>query len=160
MELNEDIDKGLSLFKTDEGQIETTSLELQSHVQSTANTTPDMIGPSNSKPKGTWTRINRMDFGLRGLTRAITLPGLGKRDQREVQEWQNEEQAIKRGKVSSDEGSNDHISVGWRATLARSNETIKLELSRAWESFDRSKPSQDCEGAGFHGLFFYGDKTK
>ena len=43
---------------------------------------------------------------------AITLPGLGKRDLLELQEWHNKEQAIKRGKMSNDEGNNDHVSAG------------------------------------------------
>ena len=48
---------------------------------------------------------------------------------------------------------------GWRATLAGSNEVVKLELPRAWEPLDRSKPSQDCEGASSHCMFSNGDKT-
>ena len=48
---------------------------------------------------------------------------------------------------------------GWRATLTGSNEAVKLELPRAWEPLDRSKPSQDCEGASSHGMFSNGDKT-
>ena len=48
---------------------------------------------------------------------------------------------------------------GWKATLARSNEDPKLELPRAWEPLDRSKPSQDCEGASSHCMFSNGDKT-
>ena len=48
---------------------------------------------------------------------------------------------------------------GWRATLAKSHEAAKLELPRAWEPLDKSKPSQDCEGASSHNLFSYGDKT-
>ena len=47
---------------------------------------------------------------------------------------------------------------GWGATLARSHKAVKLELSRAWEPLDRSKPSQDCERASSHSLFSYGDK--
>ena len=30
---------------------------------------------------------------------------------------------------------------GWRATLAKSHEVAKLELPRAWEPLDKSKPS-------------------
>ena len=48
---------------------------------------------------------------------------------------------------------------GWRATLAKSHKATKLELPRAWEPLDKSKPSQDCEGASSHSLFSYGDKT-
>ena len=47
----------------------------------------------------------------------------------------------------------------WRATLAGSHETVKLELPRAWEPLDKLKLSQDFEGASSHGLFSYGDKT-
>ena len=66
-----------------------------------------MIGPSNYKPKGTWTRINRMNFGLGGFTKAIMLPGLGKRDSREVHGVQIEEQNFKKGKLSNNEESNE-----------------------------------------------------
>ena len=31
------------------------------------------------KPKSTWTRFNRMDFGLGGLSKALMLPARGKR---------------------------------------------------------------------------------
>ena len=31
------------------------------------------------KPKSTWTRFNRMDFGLEGLSKALMLPARGKR---------------------------------------------------------------------------------
>ena len=48
---------------------------------------------------------------------------------------------------------------GWRATLAESNEVVKLELLRAWEPLNKLKPSQDCEGASSHGMFSNGDKT-
>lgn len=53
-------------------------MEIHNHAIFDNNTTLDMVGPSTSKPNGTWTRINRMDFGLGGLTRAITIPGLGR----------------------------------------------------------------------------------
>lgn len=51
----------------------------------------DDFGTSSTMPKPTWTCINRMDFGLRGLARAITLPSLGKRDVRETNNGQNKE---------------------------------------------------------------------
>ena len=46
---------------------------------------------------------------------------------------------------------------GWRATLAGSNEAVKVELPKAWEPLDRSKPSQNCEGASSHGMFLDGN---
>ena len=48
---------------------------------------------------------------------------------------------------------------GWIATLAGSNEVVKLELPRAWEPLDRLKPLQDCEGTSSHSLFSNGDET-
>ena len=41
---------------------------------------PSMSGPTNVKPKGSWTHVNRMDFGLGGFSKTIMLPGLGKRE--------------------------------------------------------------------------------
>ena len=37
------------------------------------------VTANNLKPKSTWTRINRMDFGLGGLSKALLLPTHGKR---------------------------------------------------------------------------------
>ena len=45
---------------------------------------------------------------LGGFTKAIMLPGLGKRDSREVHGVQIEEQNFKKGKLSNNEESNDH----------------------------------------------------
>ena len=39
----------------------------------------DKAMPCNLKPKSTWTRINQMDFGLGGLSKALLLPTRGKR---------------------------------------------------------------------------------
>ena len=61
------------------------SLEDQIFKIESLTSTPDLIRPSNNKPKGTWTRINRMDFGLSGFTQSIALLGLGMRDTRETQ---------------------------------------------------------------------------
>ena len=41
---------------------------------------------------------------------------------------------------------------GWMATPAGSNENIKLEIPRAWEPLDSSKPLQACKGSSFHGM--------
>ena len=72
----------------------------------------DQTGPLQPKPKITWTRMNRMDFGLSGLTKSITLPGLGKRDTREREGLQNEEQNAKRGRLSDEEKTKDDVSAG------------------------------------------------
>ena len=89
-----------------------------------------------------WTRINRKDFGLSGLVRAITLPALGKRDLKDNVGRQYEEQDTKKGKVVNEEGSFVDTSSpgeggGGIATLGRSNEADKLELLRAWEPLER-----------------------
>nr|POF18187.1 hypothetical protein CFP56_50722 [Quercus suber] len=57
--------------------------ELLEHVP--YNNQPSLDGArlSNFKPKSTWTRFNRMEFGLGGLACAITLLTLGKRDMRD-----------------------------------------------------------------------------
>ena len=73
---------------------------------------PSMSGPNNFKPKGTWTRVKRMDFGLGGFSKAIMLPGLGKRESHEPYERQADEQNYKKGKLNSDDESNDHGSAG------------------------------------------------
>ena len=39
----------------------------------------DCNGPSVLKTQARWTRFNRMDFGLNGITKALYLPTLGKR---------------------------------------------------------------------------------
>ena len=59
----------------------------------------DKPRPSSFRPKTTWTRINRMDFRLGGLAKAITLPSLGKRDTRATSSGHNEEHETKRGRV-------------------------------------------------------------
>ena len=82
--INERADKGLDWFKNNKGLPGLFPMEINEHVVSDSNTILDKDGPSNFKPKGTWTRINRMEFGLGGLTKAITIPGLGKIISREV----------------------------------------------------------------------------
>ena len=72
----------------------------------------DQTGSLQPKPKITWTRMNRMDFGLSGLTKSITLPSLGKRDTREREGLQNEEQNAKRGRLSDEEKTKDDVSAG------------------------------------------------
>ena len=88
------------------------SLEDQNSESGTLFSTPDQTGPMQLKPKNTWTRMNRMDFGLSGLTKSITLPGLGKRDVRERQGMQIEEQTLKKGRLSTEEETKDDVSAG------------------------------------------------
>ncbi|KAK9984275.1 hypothetical protein SO802_033800 [Lithocarpus litseifolius] len=61
-------------------------VESSEHVVFDSNTLLDKDGPSKFKPIGTWTRINSIEFGLGGFTKAITIPSLGKRNSREMQE--------------------------------------------------------------------------
>lgn len=69
----------------------------------------DGAGLSNFKPKSTWTQFNRMEFGLGGVARAITLPTLGKRDMRDDVGKQVDETQQKRGKVVNEEGVSDDL---------------------------------------------------
>ena len=88
-----------------------------------------------TKPRSTWKRINRMDFGLGEISKAFKLPSLGKRnsklDAREGTEADSETRVVKRGKGEQHDIDFYDISAGWRSTLARSNEDLKLELPRA-----------------------------
>lgn len=79
-ELNALIDEGLSFRKTGGVLINPNSIGIQNNVYSIDSTTTDIFGPINSKPRSTWTWINRIDFSLSGLSRVITLPTLGKKD--------------------------------------------------------------------------------
>ena len=49
---------------------------------------------------------------------------------------------------------------GCEITLAEHNENIKLELPRAWEPLDSSRPSQTCEGTSSQGAFLNGDSPR
>ena len=63
-------------------------------------------GPNAIKPKSSWTRFNRMDFGLGGLQKVL-LPSMGKRqlplDFEGNQNNRGEEGRIKRGKLETEE---------------------------------------------------------
>ena len=106
------------------------------------------------KPKSSWTRFNRMDFGLGGLQKVL-LPSIGKRqlpsEFEDNQTSHGEEGRIKRGKLENEEATI------FERVVAGSNEAIMLELARAWEPLDRSKPSQTCEGTSSHCVFSYGN---
>ena len=68
--------------------------------------------PSFVKSKRTWTRINRMDFGLGSLARAFATSRLGKRELSDEDYEQDEQQRNKRNKQDEVEGSLDDISAG------------------------------------------------
>ena len=92
--------------------VKSTAIEDQIAEPGTILSNLDQTGPMQLKPKITWTRMNRMDFGLSGLTKSITLPSLGKRDAREREGMQNEEQNAKRGRLSDEEKTKDDVSAG------------------------------------------------
>lgn len=64
------------------------------------------FGSILSKPKATWTRINRMDFGLSGFTKALNLPTLDKGDLATEDtvslDVKQESLGVKRGKVDNE----------------------------------------------------------
>ena len=88
------------------------SEEILEHVPLNKQLVMDGAGLSNYKPKPTWTRFNRMEFGLGGLARAITLPTLGKRDTRDEVSEQVDENEHKRRKVVNKDGSSKDLSAG------------------------------------------------
>ena len=96
----------------------------------------------NLQRQSTWTRLNRMDFGLGEISKALKLSTLGKRtskhEEGEGMEADSETRVVKRGK-----GGNMVLILmlywrGWSSTIAGSNEDPKLELSRAWEPLIKS----------------------
>ena len=66
------------------------------------------------RPKSTWTRINRMDFGLGGFTKNLVLPTLGKREASQIVtpnlDVSHAAPSLKKGKF--DEVNIDEISAG------------------------------------------------
>ncbi|KAK9987011.1 hypothetical protein SO802_031962 [Lithocarpus litseifolius] len=85
-------------------------------------------GLSLSRPKATWTRINRMDFGLGGLARALTLPSIGKRDSRSDLD---EDYQTKKGRIegcSCREGCDVEISAGLMEHLVDRLSIEEMEL--------------------------------
>ena len=67
---------GDAIFSADEGSKNRMTDAAHNHVLLNDLNTPTILevpGPSFVKPKSTWTRINRMDFGLGGLARAIAI---------------------------------------------------------------------------------------
>ena len=99
-------------IKTGGVHVKPSSLEDQTYKSGTLFSTPDQTGPMHLKPKNTWTRMNRMDFGLSGLTKSITLPSLGNRDVHERQGMQIEEQTLKKGRLNGEEETKDDVSAG------------------------------------------------
>ena len=103
LELN-DVAKG----KPTEGVLESECSRMDQGV--------DKAMSSNLKPKSTWTRINRMDFGLGGLSRSLLLPTHGKRSiesNLEEEQCQNIDiREAKRGKVGGGDDVENIISAG------------------------------------------------
>ena len=112
MDLNgKDENVGAS-FKSNEDNLVDVMIQTQGQGLDISSLSSGMSGPTNVNPKGSWTRVNRINFGLGGFSKTIILPGLGKRESREPYEGQAEEQICKKGKLNSDDENNDHGSVG------------------------------------------------
>ena len=94
--------------KTNEGVLRFKSTGLDHGV--------DKAVPSNLKPKSTWTRINRMDFGLGGLSKALLLPNRGKRSSESNREEKQREtidiREAKHVKVGGGDDVENIISIG------------------------------------------------
>ncbi|KAK9985251.1 hypothetical protein SO802_030202 [Lithocarpus litseifolius] len=82
-DLNRLTAKEVNSDNRDAVQVESRSEVLSEQGPHKNHPSMDGAGLSNLKPKSTWTRFNRMEFGFGGLARAITLPTLGKRDMRD-----------------------------------------------------------------------------
>ena len=84
----------------------------------------------------------KKDDNLGGLSKALQLPTRGKRSNVSSKEEglcdHSDFREPKRGKVGDGDVVGTILLVGWRATLAESNEDLKLDLPRAWEPLDRS----------------------
>nr|POE71559.1 hypothetical protein CFP56_12786 [Quercus suber] len=76
----------------------------------------EKVGPSSVKPKSTWTRFNRMDFGLGGLSKALQLPTHGKRSSDSTREEDlcdhSDFRETKRGKVGDNDVVGTILSTG------------------------------------------------
>ena len=76
----------------------------------------DCNGPSGLKTQAKWTRFNRMDFGLSGITKALYLPTLGKRglelNKATSINVMQEQQVTKRGRFDSDGIKDDDTAAG------------------------------------------------
>jgi len=106
----------------------------------------DVNGPHLIKPRPTWTRIKRMDHGLGVKTIEEPVAVLGKKWVfQEVQETKDsaEKQSTKCSKSQNESQCN--TTAGCWITLVETNETLKLELPKAWDSL---LPSQISEGPG------------
>ena len=73
-------------FKSNENNLVDVVIQTQGQGLDASTLSPGMNGPANVKPKGSWTRVNRMDFGLGDFSNTLMLPGLGKRGPREYYE--------------------------------------------------------------------------
>nr|POE66776.1 hypothetical protein CFP56_66185 [Quercus suber] len=73
-------------------------------------------GTDNTKSKSTWTRLNCMDFGLGGLSKALQLPTCGKRSSEQYREEEQQEdfddRESKRGKIGGGKDVDNIISAG------------------------------------------------
>ncbi|KAL0009471.1 hypothetical protein SO802_010973 [Lithocarpus litseifolius] len=99
---------GDAMLSTNEGKENRMTEAASKHVLLDNFITPTILespGPSSVKPKSTWTRINRMDFGLGGLAKAFAMSGLGKRELSGDDFEQDEEQRNKRSKQDEVDGS-------------------------------------------------------
>ena len=135
-------------------------------VRGKLNTEGEAIksGPSGgnniSKPK--WTRLIRMDCGPGASKQSGPNEILGKRSSSQLNRGNVEDV----GKVYAEKKvwyQDDQFTIaaaGCQNTLADHNEDITLELPRAWEPLDSSKPLQTSKGSSSHGVLSNGDAVR
>lgn len=96
-----------------------------SHEHVTTNWASEDVGPTTTQASSKWIRLNRMDFGLNGFTKAFNLPALGKRSSSLGIETESsseqKDHAVNCGRFlgSVSNVSEDDISVGVVSHLCR-----------------------------------------
>ena len=114
-------------------------------------------GPGEGKKQPKWTRLVRMECGPVEQLKEGAKSILGKRSVQPVNEDEmvySQHSEAKRGKV--DDESTIFEAAGVLQHPCRA-EALKLELPRAWEPLDSSKPSQTSEGTSSRRVFLDGD---
>nr|POE85718.1 hypothetical protein CFP56_35836 [Quercus suber] len=109
--LNTWTEKEVKRANRNEVQLVSRSEEGIEHMPCNNQPSLEGAGLSNFKPKSTWTRFNRMEFGLGGLAHAITLSPLGKKDMRDDVDEQVDGNEHKRGKVDNGGGFSEDLSA-------------------------------------------------
>ena len=146
---NEESD-GVKLTITDKENLILKSDGIAAQLLDEGRQTGVRNGPNLLRPKSTWVRINRMEYGSSLHKKPSNPTTLGKRGNMMSEEFvtcgDDEVHNFSVERWKHRQALMVRYRRGWWTTLAGRYETPKLELPRAWEPLDRSEPLQDCEG--------------